>query len=160
MKKILSVTLILVMVLALAGCGNAKSETAQQVYSFWGENEEIRIMNGVAVIGGEQETVYGGIQEVKGDLFREITGYSMRYSISDGTESWTILNNVVADETGTTFALQNQETGQITGQLLKNNMEKSVLQDSLTFELTVRDQNGESHTYTLPLEVTEVTSEN
>ena len=159
MKKILYVTLILVMVLAIAGCGNAKSETAQQVYSFWGENEEIRIMNGVAVIGGEQETFYGGILEVKGDLFREITGYSMRYSISDGTESWTILNNVVADETGTTFALQNQETGQITGQLLNSNMEESALCDGLSFELTVVDQDGVPQTFTLPLEVTQITSE-
>ena len=158
MKKIVSIALVLVLVLALAGCGTSKGETAQQVYSFWGENEEFRVINGVAVVGGDEETFYGGILEVKGDLFQEITGYSMCYSVSDGRESWPILNNVVAYDTDT-FALQDQKTGKISGQVLNRNMEVSALLDGLTFELTVTDLGGKSQTYTLPLEVTRVTSE-
>ena len=157
MKKILSVMLTLALLLGLAGCGDTKAEPIERVYSFSGEIEEMRVINGVATIGGDMETFYGGSLELKTEAFDGVTKLNTKFYISDESENWTILNNSVQDETGT-FSLKNQELGQITGPILKTNMKLRGFEENLYFKLDITDKNGNVETYTIPMEVKEIIS--
>ena len=159
MKKISSVMLTLVLLLGLTGCGDTKVEPTERVYSLSGEIEELRVINGVAVIGSDTETFYGGMLELKTDDFNSVIKLDMEFYISDSSDNWTILNNVVQDETGT-FSLGNQELGKITGSILNTNMELSEFEENLYFRLDITDKNDNVETYTIPMEVKEVTSVN
>ena len=76
MKKIFAGILAVTIMIAIVGCGKEDKAPVQKVYSISGECDEFRIMNGIAVIGGEQETFYGGKLELKTDDFRNISGHS------------------------------------------------------------------------------------
>ncbi len=155
MKKVISLVLVLGMVLTLAGCGKKGKALVQKVYSFSGECDEFRIINGIAVIGGEQETFYGGKLELKIDDFKNISGHSFEYYIDNGGENHTIMNNAMINERST-FDLKNQETGQISGTILNFNIDVSTFEHNLYFELSVTDENGENITFTIPMDVKQV----
>ena len=157
MKKITGSLIASVLLLALVGCGTSKTPPIGRVYSFSGEGEKIRVLNGVAVVGGESDTFYGGTLELKTDDFKPISGYRLEFYLSDDTENRTILSNAVTDETGT-IQLKNQEIGQITGPILNKNVEESRLKEHLYFDLIITDENGDTERYTVPMEVTEVTT--
>lgn len=152
MKKFLPIALVLTMVLVFAGCGKEDSMLEQKIYSFSGECDEFRIINGIAVIGGEKETFYGGNLEIKTDDFKNISGHSFEYFIDNDGENHTIMNNAKTNES-TTFDLKNQETGQISGTILNLNIDVSTFENNLYFGLSVTDENGESKTYTVPMTV-------
>ena len=155
MKKIMSLVLIFVVVFAFAGCGKVGKAPAQKVYSISGECDEFRIINAVAVIGGEQETFYGGKIELKTDDFKNISGHSFEYYIDNGDENNTIMNNVMTNQSST-YDLYGKETGQISGTVLNSNIDVSKFEQNMFFELTVTDENGENITFTLPMEVKQV----
>ena len=157
MKRILSVILTLVLLIGLVGCSDTKVEPIERVYSFSGEIEEMRVINGVAIIGSDTETFYGGILELKTETFYGVTKLNTKFYISDGSENWTIINNAVQDETGT-FSLKNQELGQITGPILNSNIKLSEFEENLYFKLDITDKNGNIQTYTIPMEVKEIIS--
>ena len=155
MRKILAGILAIVIMLALIGCGKEGKAPAQKVYSISGECDEFRIMNAVAVIGGEQETFYGGKLEVKTDDFKNISGHSFEYDIDYGGENHTVMNNVWVDQSST-YDLQDQETGQISGTILNFNIDASVFEHNLQFKLTVTDENGDNRDFIIPMEVKQV----
>lgn len=155
MKKITSFAITLILLLALAGC---RAASAARVYSFSGESDELRVINGVAVIGGENETFYGGELEIKNDSLQNAVAYDMNFYVSDGTEAWTLLSMTYKNEANDALKIENQEIGQITGAVLNENMDESALQNHLYFDLLLTDENGKTQTYTVPMEVTEVTA--
>ena len=155
MKKLISFLLVLTMVLIFSGCGKEDKMPGQKVYSFSGECGEFRIINGIAVIGGEQETFYGGKLELKTDDFKNIAGHSFEYYIDNGGENHTIMNNVMVDQSST-YDLQDQETGQISGTILNFNINASIFEHNLHFKLTVTDENGDNKDFTIPMEVKQV----
>lgn len=156
MKKILAGMLALVLMLAFVGCGKAGKAPAQKVYSISGECDEFRIMNGIAVIGGEQETFYGGKLELKTNDFKNISGHIFKYYIDNGGEDHTVMNMATVNEKST-FDLKNQETGQISAAVLNSNIDISKFEHNLFFELSVTDENGQDITFTIPMEVKQVT---
>ncbi len=155
MKKILAGMLALVLMLAFVGCGKAGKAPAQKVYSISGECDEFRIINAVAVIGGEQETFYGGKLELKTDDFKNISGHSFEYYIDNGGENHTIMNNVMTNQSST-YDLYDKETGQISGIVLNSKIDVSKFEHNMFFKLTVTDENGENITFTLPMDVKQV----
>ena len=155
MKKILSGILALAIMLTFMGCGKEGKAPAQKVYSLSGECDEFRIVNGIAVIGGEKETLYGGKIEVKTEDFKNVSGHSFEYYIDNGGENLTIMNNVVTYQ-GSTYDLYDKETGQISGTILNSNVDVYVFEHNLLFNLTVTDENGENKDFTLPMEVKRV----
>ena len=159
MRKLFSFMLTLVLLFGLVGCSDTKAENTERVYSFSGEIEEMRVINGVATIGSDTETFYGGLLELKTETFDSVTKWNAKFYISDEPENWTILNNVIQDETGT-FSLKNQELGQITGPILNTNMKLSDFEENLYFKLEITDKNGNLKTYTIPMEVKKVISVN
>ena len=157
MKKAISFVIAMGLLLSLVGCGSSETAPSERVYSFSGENNEIRVISGRAVIGGETETFSGGTLEIKTDDFDRVTAYTMSFYISGGDEPQTILSNKVQDTTAP-FQLKNQEIGQITGEILNADMDENALKENLSFKLDVTDENGNSETYIIPMEVQEVTS--
>ena len=155
MKKISAGFLALAIMLAFVGCGKEGNAPAQKVYSISGECDEFRIINGIAVIGGEQETFYGGKLELKTDDFKNISGHSFEYYIDNGGENHTIMNNVMVDQSST-YDLQDQETGQISGTILNFNINASIFEHNLHFKLTVTDENGDNRDFMIPMEVKQV----
>ena len=152
MKKILAGMLALVIVLAFTGCGEESKASVQKVYSISGECDEFRIINGIAVIGGEQETFYGGKIELKTDDFKNISGHSFEYYIDNGGENHTIMNNVMTSQSST-YDLHDEETGQISGTILNFNIDDSAFEQNLQFTLTITDENGDDKDFTIPMEV-------
>ena len=157
MRKTASLVMALALVLALVGCGNSNSQLPEKKYSFSGENEELQVYQGTAIIGGEEETFNGGKLEIKGEGFSNLTEYTMTFYIPNGEDRHTILSNTVQDTTDVTN-LKEEEIGQITGQVLNTDMDESELTDNLYFELITTDESGETKTYTVPMEVKEVTT--
>lgn len=155
MKKILAGILSLAIILAFIGCGKEGKAPAQKVYSISGECDEFRIVNGIAVIGGEQETFYGGQLELKTDDFKNISGHSFEYYIDNGGENHTIMNHVVINQSST-YDLYDKETGQISGSILNFNIDISMFEHNLYFKLTVTDENGDNRDFTMPMEVKQV----
>ncbi len=155
MKKAISFVFAVVMLLAIVGCGKEDKAPAQKVYSFSGECDEFRIINGIAVIGGEQETFYGGKLELKTDDFKNISGHGFDYYIDNGGENHTIMNNAMINEKSA-YDLKNQEIGQMSGTILNFNTDVSVFEHNLYFELSVTDEHGENITFTIPMEVKQV----
>ncbi len=155
MKKILAGMLALVIMLAFVGCGKAGKAPVQKVYSIFGECDEFRIINAVAVIGGEQETFYGGKLELKTADFKNVSGYSFSYYIDNDGEKCTIMNHAMVNERSA-FDLENQETGQISRTVLNYNIDVSKFEHNMFFELTVTDENGENVTFTVPMQVKQV----
>ena len=155
MKKILAGILALAIMLTFIGCGKEDKAPAQKVYSISGECDEFRIINGIAVIGGEQETFYGGKLELKTDAFKNISGHSFEYYIDNGGEKHTIMNNAMADQ-NSTYDLYDKETGQISGTILNFNIDVSKFEHNLYFKLTVTDENGDNKDFTIPMDVKQV----
>ena len=156
MKRILGFLASLGLIFVLVSCGSGNVSSGQQVYSFSGENDIFRIVNGVAVIGGEEEVLYGGQLEFKSDGFKDVASYGIEFYIADDSENWTILHNVVKDQ-NKIATLENQKLGQIAGKVLKENMDVSMLEKNLFFQLEVKDKYGHKEIYTVPMDVEEVT---
>lgn len=157
MKKAAALILTMVMLLSLVGCGTSKQAddavSDATVYSFSGENEVCSIINGVAVIGSEYQTLYGGDLNVKSDSFKDMTSYAMTFYISSNEGKQVLLSNAVHDSSGS-FGLTHQKIGQITGQVFDNT---DALKETLYFELEATNDKGETQKYTIPMEVTEIT---
>ena len=148
MKRLVKFVAVLGLLLAMVGCYKNEEPKASRVYSFLGESEELRLTNGIIVIG-EKDAFYGGILETKGDGFDSIKKYIAQFYIEGNDE--TILNNAVIDETGS-FELKNQEIGQISGEIF-NDAKENSLENGLYFELTITDDSNSTRSYTLPMEI-------
>ena len=155
MKKISAGFLALAIMLAFVGCGKEDNAPVQKVYSISGECDEFRIINGIAVIGGEQETFYGGKLELKTDDFKNISGHSFEYYIDNGVENHTIMNHVMVDQSSA-YDLYDKETGQISGTILNFNTDISIFEHNLHLKLTVTDEHGDTEAFTIPMEVKQV----
>lgn len=148
-----SILLTGVLMMSLTGCGsNQKSE---DIYSFSGQRDEMRIINGVAVVDGSDGTFYGGTLEFKNDEFKNVKEYTTRFYIADEEEEWTILNNSVTHE-DSSIQLTNQNLGKLSGQILRNNLDKQALEDFLFFEMIVKYEDGTTESFNFPMHVESV----
>ena len=160
MKKILSAVLAAMMVMMPTGCGTQPSSEQTQnmhVYSFSGKHELFRVTNGAAVLSDEYETLYGGMLEPNGQAFANITSYSVAFYLSQGEQKQTLMVHAVTDRTGS-LELKEQELGQITGDVFRDDAAEDIEQE-LYFELQTTAQDGTVKTYQVPLQVKEITGQ-
>lgn len=159
MKKLITLVLALVCVLAFAGCNSAWQEQVSK-YSFYGENEYFVVTNGVLILNSTEEVFEGGDLEVtQTDFFKNVASFSTSfYTIKNG-EQRTILSNSVVDMTGGAVNV-NGGLGKISGDgVVLGNKANSIdeLKENLWFELKTMDTNGKENAYQLKLTLTEVT---
>ena len=149
MKKIIRIFAGL-LTLVLVGC--TQTSASPTIYSFSGGREELRIINGVAVVGSQEETFYGGVLELDTSIFKNVKEYTIRFYIED-EEPWEILHHSVQGEI---FDLENQDLGTRTGHVLKENMDVKDLQEHLYFEMKVTFESGKSESFTFPMKVQQI----
>ncbi len=133
---------------ALTGCGGEK-ETDVQVYSFSGENEQLKLSNGVIVLKEEKEVLRGGTLEQTPQELGDVRAYTVEFFLEQGGEKTVLLSNGAGNASGGTVAL-NEEIGSIAGDVFPNPLPEDW-QNSLCFTLTATDRNGRQHTYLLEL---------
>lgn len=158
MKK--RIALVLIAMLSFAGCAKAKPEQPLMVYSFHGENEQLKITNGVIVCSEETDVFSGGDLEVSGDFPSNITSFTTTFYLSSESQDKTIMTNSVIDQTGTCI-LVGGELGSISGgggflASVLDEEKTANLKNNLYFELTTTDSNGEKNVYQLQMLVSEV----
>ena len=150
MKKLSALFLSATLLLSLSGCG-VEQKPELKVYSFSGKNEVCSISDGVAVISEDYETLYGGKLEVSEGDFQDITSYTMTFFVGEEP----VLSHAAADTTGS-FELAEQQIGQITGDVFSKEAEEK-LEQNFFFELKTQNDKGETNTFTIPMEVREIT---
>lgn len=147
-----------ILMLTLTGCGKAGQERLI-IYSFSGENEQLAVSNGIIVLNGTEETFVGGDLKVTGDFFDDITSYATTFYTMSGSEKDIILSNSVVDMTGGTVNVSS-DLGQISGEstIRRINIDDANdLENTLYFELAVKDKNGKESVYQLQMSLTEIT---
>lgn len=151
MKKFVSLILGTIFVLTLTACGKSNFD---EVYSFSGENDVIRVVNGSAKIGGGKQIFDGGKIEPKTEDFTDLTMFCVEFYLDDGEENWTIRNSSFVSKSGT-FKLDNLKLGQMEGTILNTNMERDVIKDNLYIKISLTHEDGSVDTITMPMEVVE-----
>lgn len=153
MKKIVSILLaVTISCTVFAGCGEERVKEETFVYSFSGENEQIKISNGVIAILPEEQTVYGGDLEMKENELLNIVSCSMTYYTLSEEGKKVIFTNKIKDE-GVEKEDFSGSLGQATGEDIIKEVEEKIF-----FELEMISSNGEKKTYQLELPVKEVIS--
>lgn len=153
MKKIVSILFaVTISCTVFTGCGEEKVKEETSVYSFSGENEQIKISNGVIAILPEEQTVYGGDLEMKENELSDIVSCSMTYYTLSEEGKKVIFTNKVKDEEGEKEDISGS-LGQVTGEDIIKEVEENIF-----FELETISSNGEKKTYQLELPVKEVIS--
>jgi len=161
MKKIISIAISCLLIVALIGCA-APAEDAERgnvVYSMTGSNDLFEISNGVIVLGEEEEAFDGGdLKVLQEDLFTNVTSYTCSFYVITNGEKRPILSNSTVDMTGGTIIV-NGDLGRVSGNgiLLGNKIKGAEeLEQLLWFELITTDLSGKKNTYQLPLVLNKV----
>ena len=128
----------------LAGCGNGAEQPALSVWSLSGENEQLRLSNGVLVLNGGEDVLHGGDLELLDGDIPPATAFVTEYYLAGDGEERTLLSMQSVDQTGAI-------AGDLSGRF------REGWQDELWLELTVTDRAGQTFTYPLPLRATQVT---
>ena len=140
----------------LTGCGiSSENELPFVVYSFYGENEQFSISNGVIVLTPDEEIFYGGELTVKQKALSDVVGYSTTFYIVSDNKQKILLSNSVVDTTGARLDVSGQ-TGKIAGDIASKE-EIDDLQNGLFFELITTNSDGKQHQYQMQLMLTEIT---
>ncbi len=158
MIKIKAFALMAILMLTLAGCGEADQEQLT-VYSFSGENEQFTISNGVIVLTDTEEIFTGGDLKITDNLLTNIASCSTTFYIMSSNGKKVILFNRVEDLTGGTVNVSS-DLGQVSGDGILSGTkidDTSDLENNLYFELTAVDTAGEKNVYQLQMSLTELT---
>lgn len=163
MRKMKLLFFTLAAALTLTGCEKAEPNRPLAVYSFYGENEQLTISNGVIVISDGKDVFYGGDLEVKEDFPSEITSYTTKFYFLSDNEENTILSHSVVDQTGNQISIEG-DLGKISGDsailgIEVDENELADLQNNLIFVLTTTDQSGTQTVYQVPMSVSEILTE-
>ena len=152
MKKLITLVLVLVCVLSLAGC-----QEEPTTYSFRGEHEYFAISS-VSINLDDKETVVdgGNIEITQSDFFDDVASYTTTFYILANGEQKVILSNTEINQTGEATTIDS-DLGSISGEGILGNEVKNVddLKDNLWFELKTTDLNGTENVYQIQLTLTD-----
>nr|WP_312576954.1 hypothetical protein [Sedimentibacter sp.] len=148
-KRIISITLIVIVLCFITSCTTQKNKI--EIYSFSGEDENIKINNGLIIVTDDLEKFIGGDLSFKGEEPSNVKDYFEKFSFyKDGNED-TIMSNATKTE-GTTEGLQiSSELGSISGEDLFYGDDLELIKNSLNFSLSGKLMNGEGFEYNLVL---------
>lgn len=152
MQKSLLIIFCFVLCIGVTGCaieneGERKEEYS--VYSFYGENEQIKITNGVIILGGTEDVFNGGVLEEKNESLSDISMYSITFYITNGNDKVILLSNKREDTSGDVLEIED-EIGEISGDLLLDTQIEEM-NEKLFAEVKVTNVAGEKYEYTIPL---------
>lgn len=158
MKKFTTVLLIGIFFLAaLAGCGDSAENQQEDflcVFSFCGSGDLFSVSNGVIVLTPQEQTVYCGAIEAHNEIFDSITACTGTLYFEENGEENILISNGVVDKTGGTINVFDS-LGSVSGGIIPIS-QIDALRNGLRLDLSVSDISGDTFTFTLDLDVTEV----
>ena len=148
-KGLLSVFFLLTSLFLMTAC--TKSEQAVEVYSFSGENDEIRINNGLIIVTEDLERFIGGDLSFKGEEPSDVKAYAEKFFFEkEGIEEGGLTNSSTIE--GKTEGTEiDSELGAISSEDLFYGDDLEWIKESLKFSLTGKFMNGEKFDYKLDL---------
>lgn len=132
-----------------------------KVYSFQGEDTNIRISNGIVIISPNKHIVNGGNIEYIGDSKEKIKSYSKTIYLDKKANKDIVLSNSVSfegDTDGTRFSdefLLNKGVGEISSDKLFNEADINNIKNNLYFSLDYSTIDGKSGSFTIKLNIKE-----
>lgn len=150
MKK--TFIILMLMVLFLTGCSDTK-EKQFVVYSFYGENEILKISNGTIIFSDSEDVFYGGhLQLNNSNSIKNIAAYKATfYTMIDGQQEiihTDELSNISSSELlNIDFGKKVFDNSQISNHF--NNVEKE--NGNLWCQLKITDIDGNSNSYIIEL---------
>lgn len=134
-----------------------------KVYSFAGENDDMKITNGVIVISPNKQLISGGEILYTGSANDKIQAYSEKIYLKEreNNEKIVLHNSVESqgDIKGTSFSdefLLNKSVGSISSEKLFSEDEINNIKDNLYFALDYTKLNGEDGNVTIKLNMNEI----
>lgn len=154
MKKIV----ILIMALLLVGCSGTPKSEQIVVYSFSGENDDIRISNGVITVSPTEYVFHGGNIYYKDGTLDNILNYSTEFYYLSGKEKNQIVTSSTANETDGVLEIKNGQDLLNADNNISGSKDKfmKMLENNLYFKLSITDANNEESEYLINLKVTKV----
>lgn len=155
MKKIV----ILMMALLLSGCTLSPKQEQSEVYSFCGENDQIRISNGVIILSPAGYVFHGGNIYCKDGTLDNILSYSMEYYCLSGKEKNTIVTASAHDKSKEGVLKIRDGQGlfgnQDSGENPLNKFTKDF-RNNIFFELHITDVNNKKTKHLINLQLTKI----
>ena len=160
MKKAVALILIAMCLFMFVGCNIEKVNDKTEVYTFYGENEYISVINGTAVIDGDEEMFSGGeLKVLHKEAFSEAVYWRYEFYILNDSEEKTLYVGSVSDETGGGQASIEGDLGKISGGDTITKYDDSYADDfvnNLYLKFIVKNADGEENTYRLQMKVNKV----
>ena len=160
MKKSIVLILAIICLFTLVGCNATVDSCKTEVYTFYGENEYVSVINGTAVIDGEDEIFSGGeLRVMDKELFADAVYWHYEFYILNDGEEKTLYVGAVNDATGGASVNIEGDLGSISGGNVITRYNDSNADDfvnDLYFKFIVRNADGEENTYHLQMNVTKV----
>lgn len=132
-----------------------------KVYSFQGEDEDLRISNGFVMISPNRQMLSGGDIQYKGKKLENIQIYSKTiYLQKEGYKDVVLSNSVslTGDTKGMVFPdtlSLNRRVGEISSEKLFGVDDLDIIKDILYFSLDYAQVNGQKGNFTIKLKVKE-----
>ncbi len=161
MKKLISLTLTILLIFTLTACGNVKIREKNAIYSFSGGNDYFNVSNGIIVLTEDEETFSGGdLAITRKDAFSDVVSLRTEFYILRDGEEKTILVSELHDKTGGASVSLSGDLGKISGDTVVTEGRQSEeveidLLNNLYFRLTIKRNDGSSNTYTVQMDVEE-----
>ena len=134
-----------------------------KVYSFDGENNDMRITNGIIIISPNKQTVSGGEILYTGSKNENIKSYSeiIYFKNRENTENIVLHNSVSFqnENKGIVFPdefLLNKNVGGVSSEKLFSEDNLNIIKDNLYFSLDYSKVNGETGNFTIKLNINEI----
>lgn len=160
MKKAVVLMLVVMCAFMFVACGEDVVSDKTEVYTFYGENEYISVINGTAVIDGDEEMFSGGmLKTLKADAFSDAVYWDAEFYIARSGENVIVYKSTVSDETGDAEMSIDGDLGKISGGNVITKYGEDSAEDfinNLFLKFTVRDADGEENVYELHMTVDKV----
>lgn len=134
-----------------------------KVYSFYGENKDIRISNGIIIISPNKQIVSGGEIQYIGSKNENIQSYSKKIYLNEqGNKENIVISDSVSfpnDNKRISFSdefLLNKSVGEVSSDKLFSADNLNIIKDNFYFSLDYSKVNGEAGNFTIKLNMNEI----
>lgn len=159
MKKLISLTLAILLIFTLTACGNVKIREKTAIYSFSGGNDYFSVSNGIIVIAEDEETFSGGdLAITRKDAFSDVVSLRTEFYILRDGEERTVLVSELHDKTGGASVSLSGDLGKISGGATVSEgrpldeLDIDLL-NNLYLRLTVTRNDGTGNSYNVQMDV-------
>ena len=160
MKKMLALISVIICLFIFNGCNTTENNNKTEVYTFYGENEYISVINGTAVVDSEDEMFSGGeLRVIDKEYFADAVYWRYEFYILNDGEEKTLYVGSVSDETGGASADIEGDLGKISGGEIISRYDDSYADEftnNLFFKFIVKNSDGEENAHHLQMNVNKV----